>query len=88
MEKYNASIANNDKIELIQVSLEGEDAGLKWAMSHTFPWPVIQQKKIDSAKVGKNNYSRRGVPTYILVDREGKEVTRSTTEIWNKIKTL
>lgn len=88
MADYNSKIASNDKVELIQVSLEDESAGAKWAAKEKFPWPVIQQKKMKSAGVGDKNFKVTGVPTYILVDKDGKEVVRGKGQIFEKIKSL
>ena len=61
---------------MIHISLDRvENDALKWAKSFKQPWPIMLQKDNKKNKL-VTPYNVRGVPTYILVDREGKEVAR------------
>ena len=87
MKTYNEKVAKNDDIDLIQVSLDRDaNSALKWAKKEKFPWHCIPNKNHKSAKMDK--YNVRGVPTYILVDAEGKEITRDRTQVMKKLQGL
>ena len=61
---------------MIHISMDrSEDAALKWAKSFKQPWPIMLLKDTNQNKL-MTPYNVRAVPTYILVDREGKEVAR------------
>ena len=61
---------------MIHVSLDQEsDAALTWAKSFKQPWPIMLQEDTDEDAL-VTPYNVRGVPTYILVDRNGKEIVR------------
>jgi len=61
---------------MIHISLDqSSDAALKWAESFKQPWPIMLQEDTDQKKLVEP-YKVRGVPAYILVDRNGKEVAR------------
>ena len=87
MATYNSTIANNDKVELIHVSLDEDRASAtKWAKSVKFPWPTVLPKKQRSS--GLMKYAGRGVPHYVLIDKEGKKITEGKHASFEKIKTL
>ena len=84
MEKYNSKIKNSRKYELIQVSMDRDPSrALSWAKKESFPWHSVPMAKMGAA--GMRKYKIRGVPTYILVDKNGKEITRSKSQIDAKL---
>lgn len=61
---------------MVHISLDQDsDAALTWAKSFKQPWPIMLMEDTDEKKLVEP-YNVRGVPTYILVDRNGKEVVR------------
>ncbi len=61
---------------MVHISLDRtSDAALNWAKSFKQPWPIMLPDKTDKAKL-INPYNINVVPTYILVDRNGKEIVR------------
>ena len=61
---------------MINITMDrAENDALKWAKSFKQPWPIMLQKDPNQKNL-VTPYNVRGVPTYILVDREGKEVAR------------
>jgi hypothetical protein len=54
-----------------------KDAALEWAKSFNQPWPLILQEDTDAETLLAPYFNGGiGLPSYILVDREGKEVAR------------
>lgn len=89
MEKYNEQIATNDKVELIQLSQDDdEDAADEWAVSLSAPWPVLYKDDIKEKTFIEPYFldGRMGVPTYILIDAQGKELARGLTTILSTLK--
>lgn len=71
---------------MVHISLDrSPDAALNWAKSFKQPWPIMLQKDTNQ-KALVAPYNVRGVPTYILVDREGKEVARGKAAALAKAK--
>lgn len=63
---------------MIHISLEREEgAALKWAKTFKQPWPIMLAKDTNQ-KTLIEPYKITGVPTYILVDREGNQVARGS----------
>lgn len=87
MEFYNQHIAGNDKVTLVQISADRDpDAAEEWAKKEKFPFYSVlpgDQKDLALKKLGGN-----GVPSYVLVDKNGKEIARGSESCKNKIKTL
>ena len=85
VKNYNSNLAENEELELIQVSLDkSEAASLAWAKKEKFPWHIIPMKNLKSTKMDK--YKVRGVPSYILVDGDGKVISNDRTKVMNMIK--
>lgn len=87
MGKYNDAIAGNDKAEMIHISVDrSDDAAEKWAASAGMPWPIMLPKKANKSSLKK--YAGRGVPHYVLVDKDGKKITEGRGAVFSKLKEL
>lgn len=85
MESYQAKIAGNPAVELIQVS-QDHDLGEaeKWAREAKLPWPVLLQKDIPEEVM---SYSPDGsVPDYVLVNSAGEVVANGKEAAFSKIE--
>ncbi len=61
---------------MIHISLDqSADAALTWATSFQQPWPIMLMDDTDKETL-VTPYKVTGVPAYVLVDRNGKEVAR------------
>ncbi len=79
MEKYNNKITKIDNLELIQVSLDQElDVAKQWAKKESFPWPTVLMP--DISKTFIKDIKAEMVPTYILMDKDGKEILRGNSD--------
>lgn len=86
MKTYKKEVASNEKVEMIHVSLDqSENAALSWASKESMPWPTVMKGDTDQNVLIKP-YKVTGVPTYLLVDREGKELARGKSAVFAKIK--
>lgn len=75
MVKYNKEFTKLDNLELIQVSGDRtEAAATAWAKKETLPWPTVLMS--DISKTFIKDIKTQYVPTYILIDKEGKEIQR------------
>ncbi|GAA5493969.1 hypothetical protein Rhal01_00123 [Rubritalea halochordaticola] len=87
MKFYNSDIATNDKVELVQISADREeDSALDWARSEKFPFYSVlagDQKNLTLRSLGG-----RGIPSYVLIDKNGKEIARGHHSCIEKIKSL
>ena len=87
MKQYKSDIENNEKVEFIHASLDSdEDSAEKWAAQEQFPWLTVLHK--DFKRSGLDKFSPKGVPHYILVDRNGEQVAVGKSGSFNKIKEL
>lgn len=89
MESYHSEIASNPKVELIHISRDdSEDRTEEWAKKEKMPWPILLKEDTDGETFIFPYFpdGRFGVPSYILVDREGKEITRGRSAVFQKIK--
>lgn len=87
METYNSKIANNDKAELVHVSLDDDKKdAVNWAKSVNFPWPTVLSNKQRSS--GLMQYAGRGVPHYALIDKNGKQLATGKQACLQKIEEL
>ena len=85
MKKYNDKVKPSGDIELIQVSLDRDpNAALSWAKKEKFPWPSIPNSALQAT--GMNKFKVRAVPTYILVDKDGKEISRNLSAVYAKME--
>jgi hypothetical protein len=54
VEKYNSSIADNPKIEMIHISRDSdEDAAESWAADAGFPWLTVVPGDVERSKLMK-----------------------------------
>jgi len=68
---------------MVHISLDGtEDSATAWAKEFDQPWPTILREDMDADQLVKPFFpdGRISMPSYILVDREGKEVVRGKAE--------
>ena len=90
MEKHNSYVATNDKVEMVHVSLErganGADKALNWANKEGFPWLTVMPGKMGETIF--KDIKVQFVPTYVLVDKDDKELLRGEKEVFEKIKSL
>lgn len=63
-----------------------DDAAESWAKKNNFPWPTIMMDKQE--KSGLEKFKGRGVPHYVLIDKEGKELAVGKDQSFDKIKEL
>jgi len=74
VEKYNAEIADNPKIEMIHLSREEKADAEAWAKKAKLPWPTMMAKDVNRSEL--NKYAGRGIPHYVLVDKDGKVLSQ------------
>ena len=88
MKSYNKEIASNDKVEMIHISRDNDEkAALAWAKKAKFPWPTLSKKDSSKEKFLMSHYGG-GVPTYVLVDIDGKRLATGKAAIWAKLSEL
>jgi hypothetical protein len=64
---------------MVHISLDGsEDMATAWAKQFNQPWPTILREDLDTGQFVSPFFPGGGIPmpSYILVDRKGKEVAR------------
>ena len=89
VESYNKEIAENPKAELIHLSRDrSEDDAKEWAIKESMPWPTLMSDDQDVKTLITPYFpdGSMGVPTYILVDRTGKELARGKSAAFDQIK--
>jgi len=89
VETYNNEIAKNPNAELIHLSRDRDDETAEaWATKESMPWPTLMRDDTDVKTLVAPYFpdGRMGVPTYILVDRNGKEIARGKAAALAKIK--
>lgn len=78
MEKYNDKFSKMGNVELVLVSGDEDvSAATAWAKKESFPWPTVLNADIEKTFI--KDIKTSGVPTYILVDRDGNELVRGLT---------
>ena len=88
MEKYNASIASNPKVEMIHVSRDqAEDAAQDWAAAEKFPWLTVLPDDVERSDLMQFR-TRNAVPFYTMVDKDGNEVANGSGAIFAKVAEL
>ncbi len=88
MEKYNESVAENKKVEMVHISLDSnESAAERWASQAGLPWLTILPDDVERTDLRTMFGQIRGVPTYILVKADGEEMGRGSS-VFTKIKEL
>jgi hypothetical protein len=76
VKKYNDKIADQENLELVQISVDKDlTKAVEWAKKESFPWPTILMTDIQKTMV--KDIKTNAVPTYVLIDKEGKEITRA-----------
>ena len=76
-----------DNVELIQASVDSDVSEAEgWAKKESFPWPTVL--KTDLEKTLLKDIEIKGVPTYILLDKDGNELARahSSEPVMEKLK--
>lgn len=75
MESYNNDISKIDNLELVQISVDRNlKQAVDWAKKEKFTWPTVL---IENRAAGfLSGIKTNAVPTYVLVDKEGKEIMR------------
>ncbi|MGJ8657727.1 MAG: TlpA family protein disulfide reductase [Akkermansiaceae bacterium] len=87
VKSYNTKISTNDKVELVWCTRDDdESAAAGWAKSESFPWPTIM--KDDTKKANLAQFIPRGIPAYILVDKEGNQLATGKSACMEKISEL
>ena len=91
MKTYKKEIAGKPKVELIHLSFDqATKPATAWAVKEGMRWPTIMKKDTDS-KILITPYfpeGKMGIPSYILVDRSGKEVARGRAAALAKIREM
>lgn len=74
MEYYNEKIAKATNVELVHISCDQDEAGMKKFMGDaSMPFPAVPASKADKIKL-LEPLSPKGIPNYKLVDAEGKVI--------------
>lgn len=75
VEAYNKVVKDNPDVEVIMCNLDQNlEAAQKWAAANKMPWPVLLRE--DLTELAKK-VAPRGIPTMILVDRDGNPIKSS-----------
>ena len=68
-------VKDNPDVEVIMCNLDQNlDAAQKWAAANNMPWPILLKE--DLTELAKK-VAPRGIPTMILVDKDGKPIQSS-----------
>ena len=87
MEKHNKLIAKNPKVAMIHVSYDSDvAAATDWAKKEKFPWLTLFEDEHEAS--GLAELGGEFVPDYVLIDKDGKIVTKGKTEVFEKIASL
>ena len=87
VEKHNKLIAPNDKVAMVHVSFDDDlDEATNWAKKEGFRWLTIFQDDLEAS--GLKGYGGDFVPDYVLIDKNGKVVTKGKDEVFTKIAGL
>ena len=74
MEYYNEKIAKATNVELVHISCDQDEAGMKKFMGDaSMPFPAVPAAKADKIKL-LAPLSPKGIPNYKLVDAGGKVI--------------
>ncbi len=74
MEYYNEKIAKATNVELVHISCDQDEAGMKKFMGDaSMPFPAVAAAKADKIKI-LEPLTPKGVPSYKLVDADGKVI--------------
>ena len=87
MGTYNEKIAPNPKVELIHVSADSDKKSAEeWAKKEKFPWPTVLPE--DAKRSGLDKFAGGGVPHYVLIDKEGKQLAEGQGQVLAKVQEL
>lgn len=75
VEAYNKAVKDNPDVEVIMCNLDQNlETAQKWAAANNMPWPVLLKKDLTELA---RKVAPRGIPTMILVDKDGKAIQSS-----------
>jgi thiol-disulfide isomerase/thioredoxin len=84
---YKQTIQKNKKVELLHMSQDNDPAAaLSWAVKEKFPWPTVLYHDQQTSKLTK--YASRGIPHYVLIDKDGNVIAKGQSDCDKKIKSL
>lgn len=87
MKYYKKSIADNKDVEFVHISQDASRGDAQnWAKSVGFPWLTVLSSKARST--GLMSYFSGGVPSYVLIDKDGKALAKGKQASVAKIKEL
>ena len=87
MEKYKTIVADNAKVEMIQLSLDRDKQSAEgWAVKDKLPWYTVLPSEYRSGGFAKYK-STRFVPEYGLFSADGKRLG-SGREVFDQVKKL
>jgi len=73
VKSYNSKIAKNRKVELVMISGDRNvSTATSWAKKEKFPWPTVLSG--DQENFMLNKYASRGIPHYIMIDKDGNTI--------------
>lgn len=85
---YNELVANNPKVEVVMCSCDHTmEKAQAWAAKENMPWPLMMEA--DYSKISFiNAVSPRGIPTMVLLDKDGNKIAtgRHIGDLLSKIK--
>ena len=88
MEKYNTTVAENPKVELIHVSLDSsEDSAETWAAADGFPWLTVLPDDVERSDL-KTYHTSGSVPFYTMIDASGEVVATGSSAIFKRVGEL
>ncbi len=88
MEHYQELIAPNPRVAMIHASLDDDVAdAAKWARAEKFPWPTVLLDEHEATGLDTLG-GQEQVPDTVLVDKDGKVLTRDEEEAFAKIAAL
>tara|TARA_R110002096_G_scaffold27577_17_gene84227 strand:- start:23 stop:298 length:276 start_codon:yes stop_codon:yes gene_type:complete len=88
VEKYNETVADNNKVAFIHISQDSSDSDAEdWATAESFPWLTVLPDDVKRSDLAEY-HTRSVVPFYTMVDGDGKEVANGSSAIFQKIAKL
>lgn len=86
MKSYKEQVATNPAVDMIHLSRDSDDgAALDWAKKESFPWPHIMKDDVEEFFL---KHYGGGVPTYVLIDREGNKLATGKGACFAKLDSL
>ena len=88
MDKFNKTVAENAKVEMIHVSLDRDESAAKaWAAKAKLPWLTMLHGDVQKTELMSMFGAIRGVPTYLLVSADGEKIGTGST-VFSKLEDL